>query len=223
MKILYHSDIIPELTMAFSMHSNIGNTPELLENLAIHRISNLITADGTSPIKQVGYTIQQYLATIGNDRFRDITDISTVNYLPEHLLDEKQRNLIIQMCASGRFIPLIMCLDMDDIKNCGEQNIAHVLAGFGQDAEYNFFMVTMDIQKIINHLQIEYVENSELVHSLYPIIFDLRSGLIGSLLDKSMVSIRSFTLKTTTEEALPDETVNSGTEPASDESAAVSG
>lgn len=213
MKILYHSDIIPELTMAFSMKSEDENISKLLEDLAIHRMHNLkcTSADtNATPIEQVGYTTQAYLNT-HLDKFLNIKDISTAAYLPEHLVDENQRNLILQMCTNGRFIPLIMCIDMNVVKNCADSNIVHVLMGFGENPKYNFIMLTMNIPRIIEYLKIEHVEGSDIVHSIYPIIFDLQTGVIGSLLDKDMVSIRSFIMNTTNGEKVDNNESSGGT------------
>lgn len=199
MQIMYHSDIIPKIQMAFtSAHQHPSAASRLLESLAIHRIEHLKIhlPDGTeiSPIDEVGYTIQAYVHA-NPEEFGQNTNIQVKPYLPEHLGPADSRDLIVNMCSAGRFIPFILVIDNEDIEHAADSaNLLHILAGFGKDSDCNFMMVTINMENLMHELNIQ-SDREDRFHLIYPVMFDCPSKLLVSTISAESVSLRAFVMQ----------------------------
>ena len=199
MKVFYHSDIVPEVYTAFTAKmSDPGNTHMLVESLCAHRLENMKVDElpkDNGPAAQAALTVQGYF--MGSRDFPGFdTNVEVFEYLPEKLNDEGTKNMILDLCRHGKFVPFIVGFSKEDLAK-DAPNVMVFIAGIGDNPECNFMVVTINLPSMAEVLGISYDgTNDDIVHLTYPIVFDAVAKVIGSTLPKDKVAVRTFIMST---------------------------
>jgi len=212
MKVMYHSDIIPEVTSAFIVDhecpESLGNMFESLAAFRLRSTAPNVPGDITqtlSPIQQVGATIQGYLEA-NPDAYTNLTSIELSPYRPECLGSSDIRNAIIDSCSKGIFIPLIIGFEAADLARAqAGKSAAYILAGFGETPGRNFLMVTINLGNLVSELHLSMLPDDHKAQIIYPVVFDVPRKIMGSTISKASLTMRSFILDTTNTAAVVPE------------------
>lgn len=207
MELYYHSDICPKVFGAFKC--NVGDPTtafELTEGLAMFRLEHLKATEDNAAT-QVTKTLYAAMAT---NLLQENTEPQTIYpkpdttaehilcapYQPETLDDQNVKELLLSMCAKGRFIPFILAVDKHDAES--DKNVAVFVAGIGEHPDVNFMLVTLNIPGIIEKMGIKFKDDddSDLAHLIYPLSFDVPNKCVTAVFTSEYVHARTFIMQT---------------------------
>lgn len=198
MNCYYHSDIISNVFGAFKCNlRDAENAYKLVESMASHRLENFKETPD-DPATQVTKTLYAALSTkkVDDDKEEFITEhILCAPYTPETLQEENIKEMLLDMCSRGRFIPFMLSLTKEDLES--ENNIAVIVAGVGEHPELNFMTLTVNVPGIARGLNLKFDENNnDMAQIIYPLSFDVANNMITAILTPDVIHVRTFIMKT---------------------------
>lgn len=193
MKVLFHDDIVKPISAFTIRMAEPESASNLLETIAVHRVSNMKLNAPNVPSELSGPAYQVAMTLIGTfqgseDKGLNLTQIDAHTFKPENIQIDSIREALIAACSQGSFVPVLVAVEPEDLRQ-DANNVLSVVVGIGENPDINFLMITINIPKMIINM-----EDDGQTYIYYPVVFDAITKVIGSMYGKDVVATRSFML-----------------------------